>query len=69
MGNSAAALGAIALNRVKHRIAKNFNENGVIFVQPLSADSRRCHWKMIRNQQVIGSSPIAGSKISQYLRA
>jgi hypothetical protein len=63
MGNSEAALADIAQKRVKHRSARVFNEIGLVLVQQRSADGRRGHQKLIRNQQVIGSSPIAGSRI------
>jgi hypothetical protein len=62
MGNSDAALDAIALNRVKHRSAENINKLGVVFVQGRSADGRRGQYKLIRNQQVTRSSRVAGSK-------
>src|SRR5262245_10436458 len=69
MGNSDAALGAIALNRVKHRMARNINKIGLVFVQRLSADGRRGHQKLIRNQQVTRSSRVAGSSFPPIRRS
>jgi len=43
MGNNETALGAIALNTVKHRKATIINRIRVFVVQEVSADGRKGH--------------------------
>jgi fructoselysine-6-P-deglycase FrlB-like protein len=61
MGNKKTALAAISSDPVKHGMAQIINRIRGIFVQAVSADGRKGHKKMIRNQQVVRSIRIAGS--------
>lgn len=61
MGNTKTALGAISSNPVKHGMAQIINTIRVFVVQDVSADGRKGHQTLIRNQQVTRSSRVAGS--------
>jgi hypothetical protein len=61
MGNNETALRAIWLKPVKHIKATIINRIRDFVVQEVSADGRKGHQKMIRNQQVTRSSRVAGS--------